>query len=312
MVARRAAASHGRRPEVAVRVRVVAVVGPGHVEVAVPVDRDRHRRELRHAVTVRRETLPSGTSGCSRPEGMRPDQAADAERPLPVGRVVAVLARPAPDHQHLADPRLGRVAVAEDDVDRPIRADTRVRALILVAGVRIAGRAAEVGAERGRPSVDDHLRRPGGAAVGGLAEDDRAATADRRRVRLEPGPRHVDTSLLGAGVTGVSDHQLLVVEDVLVRVVRRLAHHRGPVLLERVDLTRLVVHAALQRGVRLRDPDRALDVCDVEEDACDVRVPEVVERAGRVAAGIRRVTGQKQLLVERRRRSADAPSRCRG
>ena len=166
VVARRGRRRLGARA----RRRTVSVVGPGGVQVVVPVYRDRHRGELRHAVAVRRQALPAGrTTLCvaGKTGRMRSDQVADAERALPVGREIAVTRRRrwALHHQHLVDPRHRRVAVTEDDVDRAVPPDDRMRALILVAGVRVAGCAAEDGAQRRRSTADDHLGRPGRPTV---------------------------------------------------------------------------------------------------------------------------------------------------
>src|SRR5207237_4959099 len=100
----------------------------------------------------------------------------------------------------------------------------RVRALILVAGVRVVGRAAGDRAEGARGAADDHGAGPGGCAVRRLAEDDGAPPADPAAgARLEPCPGDVHPALLRAPRPRIRDHQLLVVGDVRVDVACDLA-----------------------------------------------------------------------------------------
>jgi len=98
-------------------------------------------------------------------------------------------------------------------------ADDRVRALILVTGVRIF-LAAECGAGGGIGAADLDSRRPGGTTVGGLAEVNRAVRADTGAGRsVKPRPRCIDVILLDAPRLRVGDDELLVVEDVRIIVV---------------------------------------------------------------------------------------------
>src|SRR5581483_6427756 len=136
--------------------------------------------------------------------------------------------------QVLVHARFRGVSVAEGNVDRPVPADDRMGALILVARARI-GLAAEVGAEiRVRPT-DLDPRRPRRAAVGRLAEVDRAvATHAFTRVEVEPRPRRVDVVRLRARTVRVRDDELLVVRDVRVVVLGDDAGRVDQELLERL------------------------------------------------------------------------------
>src|SRR5437868_8922745 len=115
------------------------MVGPDHIQVAVAIHRNRHRREAVLAIAVRRQTLTSSwTSGGNRTERFRGHEAADADRSAPMSGVVARVGRRALHHHDLVDPRTRRVAVAEGHVDRAVRTDGGMRALILIAGRRAA------------------------------------------------------------------------------------------------------------------------------------------------------------------------------
>ena len=177
----------------------VATVGPGRVERAVVVDGDRALDEVVHAVAVRRQALAAARAGRRRdgPEGLEAEVVADLRRFGPAGGIRAVRRSRALDHQVLVDAGLRRVAVAEGDVDRPVLADDRMRALILVAGIGVgltAGRCAKDGAR----AADLDSRRPGRAAVGRLAEVDRAVSTDALAGVGEPRPRHVHVVRLRA------------------------------------------------------------------------------------------------------------------
>src|SRR5439155_14214366 len=127
-----------------------------------------------------------------RPVRLETEVVADLRRRGPAGGIRAVRRRRALHHQVLVDSHADRVAVAEGDVDRPVLADDRVRALVLVAGVRVA-LAAEGGTVGGVRAADLDSRRPGRAAVRRLAEVDRAVTRIARAAGgVEPSPRRVD------------------------------------------------------------------------------------------------------------------------
>src|SRR5262249_16053251 len=59
------------------------------------------------------------------------------ERTLPACRTAAVCRWRAGHHQDLIAAESGFVAVTERDIDRPVRSYERVRALILITGVRV-------------------------------------------------------------------------------------------------------------------------------------------------------------------------------
>src|SRR5207237_5072052 len=131
------------------------------------------------AVAVRRQALAAGRAPrrCIRAHRLGADVVGDLDGTRPVDPGPAVLRRRALDDQVLVDPGGRRVAVSEGDVDRPVVADDRMRALVLVArgGIRLA---APDRADRGVRAADLDLPRPRRAAVDGLAEADRAVGAD--------------------------------------------------------------------------------------------------------------------------------------
>src|SRR4030067_1955098 len=121
---------------------------------------------------------------------------------------------------------IGRIAVAKGHVDGPIFPDDRVRALVLVAGVRV-GRSAEDGAESRVGSADVDPGGPGGTASRRLAEVERAV--GRRKTR----PGGVNVVHLRAALAGVCHDEFLVVEYSGVIVAGHHTQWDIAVLLER-------------------------------------------------------------------------------
>src|SRR5919201_3837890 len=129
----------GCRPErVAVRAEIPRIREDVE-ELAGRVDRDRAVRLVLHAVAVRRNALPAGRAACgrNRPDRLDAEVGGDLHRCRPVGLDRAVLLRRALDDHVLVDSNRRRVPVEERHVDRAVGTDDRVRALILVACVRV-------------------------------------------------------------------------------------------------------------------------------------------------------------------------------
>src|SRR5919197_1510297 len=90
------------------------------------------------AVAVRREALAAGRTarGRIRAERLLADVVADLDRRRPARLVRAVARGRALDEEPLVHAQERRVPVEERHIDRPVGADDRVRALILIARVR--------------------------------------------------------------------------------------------------------------------------------------------------------------------------------
>ena len=171
VVARRVADDARAR---AVRVRVVAEVRPDDVQVA-----RRRRPSSRRTSSRRRGSRSEAGTGSLRgqpaslgPVGMPPMQVDDDHRLAT--RLPRIVQSSSAGHftSRICSPSVLRVVVGERDVDRPVRADDRVRALVVEALDRT---------DAFRFPADLDPLRPRCATVRRLAEEDRVQLADSVR-----------------------------------------------------------------------------------------------------------------------------------
>ena len=109
---------------------------------------------------------------------MGPKEVGDLDRRGPTRRLAAIGRGRTRDKEGLSQAAPGRrVEVRKRHINRPIRADDRVRALILVTCVR-AGGATERRTDRRVRTADGHAGGPRRAAIGRLAKEDRVVFPD--------------------------------------------------------------------------------------------------------------------------------------
>jgi hypothetical protein len=97
----------------------------------------------------------------------------------------------------------------------------------------------------------------------------------------------------------VRGDERLVVEDLVV-VGDHAEGHRAVLLKTTLGIRRVEV-GPVDGGVRLRDDDRVLRRCDVEDRARDVRTPVRIPGRGRVGADLSGLVVEERDLEERRR-----------
>src|SRR5689334_5153908 len=117
----------------------VVEIRPHEEELAAVVHGDGAFDKIVQPVAVGGQALaPSRTAGRGvRAEGLHAVIVRDFHWRRPTGDLAAVLAGRAGDNHVLVETGSRRIAIAKGDVDGPILGDDRMRALVLVTGIRI-------------------------------------------------------------------------------------------------------------------------------------------------------------------------------
>ena len=285
----------------AVLVRVVPEVGPDDEQVPGRVDRERDRHRLVDRVPVRRQALAAERTACiarGRPGACRTSRrrgrGSSSTRARRRSRRLGTSRRGAAG-------RGSGVAVRERDIERPVRADDRVRALVVVA---LDGRT-----EVEVPAADLDRERPICAAVGGLAEED---GADRSNA-LRPSPcsrsrgRSASTSGTRCRASGWWRWRRRRSSACRARrwgrsrsTPRRAAASGTPGTLPSGPSSGRT-RRRCPRGLRRRRARSSPSRRNLAQRSGDVRVPLRVPRDRRIHTGVGRMSVEERELPERRR-----------